>query len=182
MCYRSAVLFPSGCRTNHSRIRPNIYFQKQLCMFERSFDWTPGGHVVDRCLDDLMFEVMLILDGVPVPLNQLPLPHISCLSLPAWRRGGQRTSFISSVCFGSALDRSPLTCSILDRQMSVCVRVHAPQSWMAWLKWAMIVLKDGYLTGHTCVCLSSASSRHLIADLLHAHYNATCCRARVRNN
>ena len=32
-------------------------------MFHWGFDWTPGGHVVDRCLDDLMFEAMLILDG-----------------------------------------------------------------------------------------------------------------------
>lgn len=51
-----------GCH-NQSSIRPNIYFQKHLYIFRQGFDWAPCGHAVDRCLDDLMFEVMLILEG-----------------------------------------------------------------------------------------------------------------------
>lgn len=46
----------SGC-TNHSRIRPNIYFQNQLDKFQGVCGRTPGGHIVNRCLNDLMFEV-----------------------------------------------------------------------------------------------------------------------------
>lgn len=97
--------FPSGC-TNHRRIRPNIYFQKQLYMFHWGFDWTPGGHVVDRCLDDLMFEVMLILDGVPGSSKSAPpASHLFFFVYSAQifvsQAGRARRAFIFHVCFVS---------------------------------------------------------------------------------
>lgn len=62
-----------GCH-NQSSIRPNIYFQKHLYIFRQGFDWAPCGHAVDRCLDDLIFEVMLILErSFTVSALNLPL-------------------------------------------------------------------------------------------------------------
>lgn len=130
--------FPKGC-TNHSRIRLNIYFQKQLYMFRRDFDWTPGGHVVDRCLDDLMFEVMLILDGAS-PLNQLLLPPIFfCLCL--WHFEAP-VPHIWCVLWLTLKNSHLLFFFFIPSLTDICPRMGLG---MAWLKWAMIALKDGLL-------------------------------------
>lgn len=97
--------------------------------------------------------------GVPVPLNLPPISLSFSLSplfffpLFVSQSGRARRPHVLHIlmCALARIKRPTLTFSVpslTDR----CP--HARGSWMACLKWAMIVLKDGYLTGHICLLFS----------------------------
>lgn len=107
-----------------------IFISRNNCTcFSGRFDWTPGGHAVDRCLDDLMFEVMLILDWVLLRrfLQTPPPPNPPALFawLCVWYSEGRERCILQNThthtvgwCFDSGRKRRYLCSYFFDRQMS----------------------------------------------------------------